>query len=120
MHELSITQSILALCEEQARGHRVEVVVVEIGSLSGVIPESIEFCFDACSRGTLLNGARIEIEIVPGLGRCPVCEVEVPLQSIFDSCPSCGAYGLQVLAGEELRVKELELEMPRGELEEPS
>jgi hydrogenase nickel incorporation protein HypA/HybF len=38
--------------------------------------------------------------------RC--CET-VPLTARGDACPRCGSYQLQVSAGEELRVKELEV-----------
>ena len=110
MHEMSITQSVVEICEGHAGGRRVTDVVLEIGELSGVVPDSIEFCFEACTRGTLLAGARLKLELVPGLGSCPACQGEFPVTSLFDSCPGCGAFGLAIVSGEELRVKELELE----------
>jgi hydrogenase nickel incorporation protein HypA/HybF len=110
MHEMSITQSVVEICEAHAGGRRVTDVVLEIGELSGVVPDSIEFCFEACSKGTLLEGARLTLEIVPGVGSCPSCGLEIAITSLFTPCPGCGAFGLTVLSGEELRVKELELE----------
>jgi len=110
MHEMSITQSVVEICQGHAGGRRVIDVVLEIGELSGVVPDSIEFCFEACSKGTLLEGARLTIEIIPALGRCPDCALESPLTSLFDPCAGCGAFGLAIVSGEELRVKELELE----------
>lgn len=110
MHEMSITQSVVELCEGHAKGRKVTVVVLEIGELSGVIPDSIEFCFEACTKGTLLEEARLEILLIPGVGRCPVCDATTPVASLFDPCPACGGFGLELLSGEELRVKELELE----------
>ncbi|MBU5636666.1 hydrogenase maturation nickel metallochaperone HypA [Geomonas sp. Red69] len=109
MHEMSITQSVVEICEGHAAGRKVVEVVLEIGELSGVVPESVEFCFEACSKGTLLEGAKLTIEEVPGRGSCPACHGEFPLQSLFSPCPGCGAFGLSVVSGEELRVKELEL-----------
>jgi hydrogenase nickel incorporation protein HypA/HybF len=110
MHEMSITQSVVEICQGHAGGRRVTDVVLEIGELSGVVPESIEFCFEACSKGTLLEGARLRVETVPGVGLCPSCGVRSPLTSLYDPCPDCGAFGLTIVSGEELRVKELELE----------
>lgn len=110
MHEMSITQSVVEICEANAGGRRVLEVVLEIGELSGVIPESVEFCFEACTKGTLLDGAKLTVEEVPGRGKCPSCHEESPLKSLFDPCPHCGGFGLAVVSGEELRVKELELE----------
>ena len=57
MHEMSITQGIIDICEKHAGGRRVLSVDVEIGELSSVVPEAVEFCFEACSQGTLLEGA---------------------------------------------------------------
>ena len=110
MHELSLTQSVVEICEGHADGRRVTDVVLLIGELSGVVPDSIEFCFEACTKGTLLEGARLVMEIVPGIGRCPSCARELPITSLFEPCTSCRAFGLSIVTGEELRVKELELE----------
>ncbi|RNC70674.1 MAG: hydrogenase maturation nickel metallochaperone HypA [Desulfuromonadales bacterium] len=110
MHEMSITQSVVDICEKSAEGRRVLSVVLEIGELSGVVPDAVEFCFEACTSGTLLEGAKLVIERVPGVGRCPSCGKESPVRSYFDPCPGCGAYGVRVVAGEELRVKEVEVE----------
>ncbi len=109
MHELSITQSMVELCQQNAGGRKILSVTMEIGELSGVVADAVEFCFDACSRDTLLNGARLIIERIPGRGRCG-CGAESPLHSYFDPCPVCGGFGLSVIAGEELRVRELEVE----------
>ena len=109
MHELSITQSMVELCERNATGRRVLCVVIEIGELSSVVPDAVEFCFDICTRDTLLDGARLVIERIPGQGRCD-CGVESPLHTYYDPCPACGGFGLTITAGEELRVRELEVE----------
>lgn len=113
MHELGITQSIVEIAERTARengGGRVRSVTVEIGALSGVIPESVEFCFEACVAGTLLEGCQLLIDAVPGLGRCPECNLEQKIDSHSFACEGCGALGLERLQGEELRIKELEVD----------
>ena len=110
MHEMSITQGVVDICESHAEGRRVTSVTLEIGDLSGVVPDAIEFCFDACTRGTALEGARLIIERAPARGHCHGCGTEFALAACFDPCPSCGGYGVELLSGEELRVKELEVE----------
>ncbi|ORJ58727.1 hydrogenase maturation nickel metallochaperone HypA [Geothermobacter hydrogeniphilus] len=113
MHELGITRSIVDIAERTARehgGNRVTSVTVEIGALSGVIPDAVEFCFEACSKGTLLDGARLIVESIPGLGRCPDCGREQEIDNHSFACGDCGALGLERLRGEELRVKELEVD----------
>ncbi len=110
MHELSITQSVVEICQEKAAGRRVIEVVLEIGALSGAVPEAVEFCFAACVEGTLLEGATLTIERIPGAGRCAGCGAQFPVRAVYDPCPACGGYGIDITAGEELRVRELEVE----------
>ena len=110
MHEMSITQGIIDICEQHAAGRRVLSLEVEIGDLSGVVPEAIEFCFEACSQGTLLEGARLNIIRLCGQGRCQNCGAITPLTELFGACAHCGGYSVIVESGEEMRVKEIEVE----------
>jgi hydrogenase nickel incorporation protein HypA/HybF len=108
MHELAITQNIVAIVEEAAKGRRVRRVTLEIGALSGVMSEAIAFCFDVVTAGTALEGASLEIEEIEGRARCDACGAEFATETLFDLCP-CGSYRLTRLRGEELNVKSMEL-----------
>jgi hydrogenase nickel incorporation protein HypA/HybF len=110
MHELAITQSIVAICLENAAGRKVLSVEIEVGELSGVVPEALEFCFEACSSGTLLENARLEIIKTAGEGRCIGCSEIFGRDSLFAPCPVCGGYMIEQLRGEELRIRELEVD----------
>jgi len=110
MHEMSISQGIIDLCLEHAGGRRVTSVDVEIGELSSVVPEAIEFCFEACSRETALEGAKLNIARVPGAGQCQECGRETALTELYGSCLHCGSSRVSILAGEELRVREIEVD----------
>ena len=110
MHEMSITQGIIDLCLEHAGGRRVRSIDVEIGELSSVVPEAIEFCFEACSLETLLEGARLTIIRTPGAGYCLECRQETPLTELYGSCCHCGSSRVSIIAGEELRVREIEVD----------
>lgn len=68
------------------------------------------FCFDAVSRGTIAEGARLVIERTPGAGWCLDCGKTVPLKERFGACPDCGQHHVQMTSGDELRVRELEVE----------
>ncbi|HEY3308031.1 MAG TPA: hydrogenase maturation nickel metallochaperone HypA [Desulfuromonadaceae bacterium] len=109
MHEMSITQGIIEICEKHAQGKKVLSVDIEIGVLSNIVPEAIEFCFEACSRGTLMEGATLNVIRVPGSGRCHDCGAETPLQAVLDACAQCGSLLVKIEAGEEMRVKEIEV-----------
>lgn len=113
MHEMSLCESILKVLEEQARAQdytRVKVVRLEIGALAGVEPEAMRFGFDVVKKGTLADQAVLEIIEVPGTAWCMPCGRTVAVQQRFDACPHCGGYQLQVTGGEELQIKELEVE----------
>lgn len=110
MHELSITQGIIDLCLEHAGGRRISSLEVEIGELSSAVPEAIEFCFEACSRETLLDGARLNIIRIPGMGQCRECGQDSPLTELFAACLHCGSNLVTIVAGEELRVRAIEVE----------
>lgn len=107
---MSITQSVVEICENNAAGRRVVSVTLEVGDLSGIVPEAVEFCFEACTRDTLLDGARLIIERMPARGHCLDCGADFAVHAYYDPCPVCGGYGISVVSGEELRVKELEVE----------
>ncbi|WP_294540472.1 hydrogenase maturation nickel metallochaperone HypA [uncultured Rhodoblastus sp.] len=113
MHEMSLTEGVVEILSEEARKQgfsRVKTVWLEIGILSGVEPEAMEFCFDAATRGTLAEGAKLEIIRTPGQGWCLDCGKTVALIERFGACPECGLYHVQMVAGDEMRVKELEVE----------
>lgn len=110
MHEMSITQGIIEICEKHAGGRRVLAIDVEIGELSSVVPDAVLFCFEACSQGTLLEGARITISRPPGMGLCMDCGSETTLTAMFGACQKCGGFRVSIISGEEMRVKEIEVD----------
>jgi hydrogenase nickel incorporation protein HypA/HybF len=109
MHELSISRNIVAIVAEAAAGRTVTRVVLEIGKLSGIMPQAIAFCFDVTAQGTAVEGARLEIVEIDGVARCDACAAEFPTASVFGAC-ACGSRRLSLVRGEELSVKAMELE----------
>jgi hydrogenase nickel incorporation protein HypA/HybF len=110
MHELSITRNVVAIVADRAAGRRVTRVRLQVGRLSAVMPEAIRFCFDICAADTLLAGACLEIDEIQGRGRCAGCRTEVGLSAPSGRCPACGSAGLELIAGLELNIKEMEVE----------
>jgi hydrogenase nickel incorporation protein HypA/HybF len=108
MHELGITQEILAVVSERSEGARVRRVVLEIGKLTAILPDALRFCFEVCSAGTVAEGAELEIDELPGRARCRQCGAEVQFDQPFGRC-ACGSSDLDWLSGEELRIKEMEV-----------
>ena len=109
MHEMALTQDIVEICERNAGGRPVTLVVLEVGELSGVVPEAVAFCFEACCAGTVVAGAKLRIVSMAGRGRCLDCRHEQPLERLFDPCNRCGSFRSEVLIGKEVRVREIEV-----------
>ena len=113
MHEMSLCESVLQILEDSAKTQgfeRVKTVWLEIGGLAGVEIGAMRFSFDAVTRGTLADRAKLEIIEVPGAAWCMQCAKTVPVTQRFDACPGCGSYQLQVTGGDEMKIKELEVE----------
>ncbi len=108
MHELGITQNIVSIVAEHAKGRPVNRVVLEIGALSGIMTDAISFCFDVVAKGTPLEGATLEIRCIEARARCRSCGTEFVQEALFSPCP-CGSHGVARLTGEELKIKEYEL-----------
>lgn len=108
MHELAITEDVIAAVTERLAGAQIAVVTLEIGALSGVVSDSVRFCFDLCTDGTTLEGSRLEILDVPGRARCRTCESDVELTDFIALC-ACGSANLEILSGEDLRIKQVEV-----------
>jgi hydrogenase nickel incorporation protein HypA/HybF len=104
VHELSITESVVAAVTERLGEEKVEAITLEVGQLSGVVADSLRFCFDLCVEGTPLAGAVLDIIDIPGRAHCRICELSFEMTDQIPLC-SCGSTELDILSGEELRIK---------------
>ena len=103
MHELAIAESVIDTVTQRLPGARITGVHLEIGALSGVVADSIRFCFDLATEGTGLEGATLEITEPPARCRCRGCGTEFQPDSPIVLCP-CGSADVAVLGGEELKI----------------
>jgi hydrogenase nickel incorporation protein HypA/HybF len=113
MHEMSLTVGIIRVLEQQATAQgyaRVKTVWLEIGELAPVDPDALRFCFEAVRHGTLAAAATLEVIRPPGQAYCSVCAKPVHVRQRYDDCPECGGSILKIVGGDEMRIKELEVE----------
>ncbi len=113
MHEIGIMESTLEVVLRQAGEHRasrVHRIVLRIGALAGVEPESLRFAFDAVTRGTLAAGAELAIEAVPARAYCSGCAQDFGVERGFIfTCPACGQLSGELRQGRELELIRLEM-----------
>jgi hydrogenase nickel incorporation protein HypA/HybF len=113
MHELSIMQSALNMALDRARqagAARVHTIRLRIGALSGVVPDALEFAFEALTPGTLAEGSQLAIEHVPARFWCATCTREFQSDNMFAECPNCHALSGELRAGREMEVASLEID----------
>ena len=108
MHELAITESIVAAVVERMPDTPVTRVYLSIGRLSGVVPDAVRFCFDLVTAGTPLDGAELEIDEPHGRVACRGCSIEFDSDEVLVLCP-CGSADLALLRGRELRIRSVEV-----------
>jgi len=112
MHELGLMQNIVDTVQDYARKNNVRKVVkvmLEVGQVSGVVPESLEFCFEVCTRQTVLEDAVLEIERIAAVGKCKTCGEGFDLLTHSFSCPKCGGTDWEMISGRELIIKGMEV-----------
>jgi len=107
MHEVSIMEEAVRMAVETAKAARANRVVklqLRIGTLSAVVPEAMRFAFDVVCRGTIAEGATLDMESIPAACWCPGCRAEFACDHPVGECPRC-----HNLSGELRRGKELEI-----------
>ena len=113
MHEYSIVQSIMdvALTEaKKAKARKVKKISLKIGELTGVFPDSISFCFELLSKGTIAEGATLTIENVPIRGYCSHCDKSFLIEDNHYLCQHCKNPTIELTSGRELQIDHLEVE----------
>lgn len=112
MHELGIAENILQIVQQAApenQAMNVRLIRVRVGRLSGVVPDSLEFCFSAIVNQTELEQARLMIEQVPIVYRCQGCAHQFQMDDFSFFCPECQGNRLELISGRELEVVDIEL-----------
>jgi len=112
MHEMSIAESILDIVRQhvpEAAIPEVALVRVRVGSLSGVIADSLAFCFEALVADTPLGRARLDIERVSTTCACGDCGHRFEPEAMIFLCPACGSGRTRLESGADLQVVHVEL-----------
>ena len=113
MHELSIAQSILDIVSQNlpaGNTTHVKSVKVRIGKLSNVLPDSLRFCFEAITKDSNFEKTQLILNIIPISIKCNDCKKLTEINDFVFSCPGCNSTNINVVAGNELNIEEIETE----------
>jgi hydrogenase nickel incorporation protein HypA/HybF len=114
MHELAIAESIVEAVRAKAAecsAARVTNVRLKIGEASGIVTDSLTFCFEmVASLDPILAGSQLSIDTVPHRAWCRHCAAEFPVTNFVARCPTCGEWSSEVISGTELQILDMEIE----------
>lgn len=113
MHEYSIVNSLLEMCEENAKKEnatKITKVEVKIGKLSGVEPYLLEMAFETFKEKTICDGAEFVMHIQEVVVYCHGCEKEFVLDKNEFFCPKCKSLDIKTIDGNEMFLMKLEME----------
>jgi len=122
MHELSIATQIVETLETELSSTpgRIDSVQVDVGVLSGVVPDALAFAWDAARSGTRLAEASLRIREIDVVVHCPACGTDHELPGIDRlRCPVCGTSTPEIVAGRELHIRSVDVSEPGSSPTEP-
>jgi hydrogenase nickel incorporation protein HypA/HybF len=113
MHEMSIAVNIIDIAVETARKNnalKINEIVLDIGTLSGIETESLLFCYDSACKNTMAEGSSLKLNIIPAKAVCDSCGFEFETASPVPTCPICENFVLMVSGGRELKIKSINVD----------
>ena len=81
----------------------------ELGIMTGVL--------DAVQTSARQAGAELDIAMVRPRSRCLECGAEYDHDRFHMLCPECGSFATELVAGRELQIDSIEVDIPDGEEE---
>jgi hydrogenase nickel incorporation protein HypA/HybF len=115
MHELPVVQSMFDICVKHATANNVRKIVavnLKVGEVSDLQDEWIQRYFDFLSKGTIVEGAKLNIERVPLVVRCKLCSESFRVDLRSDrkvECPKCHGADFVYVSGREYTVDSMEV-----------
>ena len=105
MHELGIMTGVMdavTTSAQQAGATRVLKVSLSVGEMTEAIEDALMFAFEALSEGTLCEDE----------SRCLECSAEYEHDRFHMLCPECGSFATELIAGRELQIDSIEVDIP--------
>ncbi|NOZ83932.1 MAG: hydrogenase/urease nickel incorporation protein HypA [Epsilonproteobacteria bacterium] len=113
MHEYSIVQSLIELCEKNAEKYhavRIDKVIIKIGVLGGVEPYLVKTAFNAFKEKTICNDAELIINMQPLIIECNECDSISESKEPYCKCQKCGSTNAEIIDGKDMYLMKLEME----------
>jgi len=111
MHELSLMNNVIDILHDVAKKNKLKKVTkvkLEIGQMMQVVPHVLVFAYETVTKGTIFEGSKLDIEIIPIKTVCADCKKEFDVDDNIYICPNCGSKNLGLVTGKELLIKSME------------
>lgn len=110
MHEMSIVASIVDIAESEAKKADAKIISeieLDIGTVSGIEIDALNFAFKCIKPKTMLKNAEIKINIIQAKSKCNDCTFEFKTDTVYSLCPECNSYKTKIIQGKEMKVKSI-------------
>lgn len=110
---MSVAKNILDIVHEHVQSedeNRVRSIILKIGEMSGIVCDSLEFCFSSLVHNTPLGGAKLFIQTIPISAECNFCNYNSRLEYGIFFCEKCHSSDIKIISGRELQIVQIELE----------
>ena len=108
MHELGLLRSVVMATQRaaaKAEATGVEAVGLRVGTLSGAVPQALQGAWPIATAGTIVDGARLDIEVVIAAVHCPTCAADREIDEFYAlRCPVCDTPTGTLVRGREFDV----------------
>ncbi|AEF93243.1 hydrogenase nickel incorporation protein hypA [Desulfotomaculum nigrificans CO-1-SRB] len=113
MHEMAIVDSLFQIINTKVKEHQIKKILkvkLKVGEMTVVEPMTLTACFEVYAQDTVAEGAELVIERVPLQGKCRECKNVFRVYNYNFKCPQCESRFVDIVAGRELYIENLEVE----------
>ncbi len=118
MHELGIMTGVMQAVETSAKdagADKVLKVSLSVGEMTEAIEDALRFAFEALSEHSMCEGAELQINMIKPKSQCLECGAEYEHDRFHMLCPECGGFATKLIAGRELQIDSIEVDIPDDE-----
>ena len=112
MHEIGVVRSMVKTVTAFAEANQITdiaEIVVDVGELSLVIPKYVEEIYPVATEGTILEGTKLIMNVIPGMAECDDCDEIFNVIEHEGYCPHCGSFEKTILTGRDFLIREIHI-----------
>ena len=109
MHELTLAENLRQIILEKYAERHLNRIKIEVGELSGVTPDSFNFCVNAILKSEFGEHLILDISYKKATARCE-CKKTYEIDNLLSPCPYCDNFKREIIEGNDIILKSIEME----------